>query len=147
MSYRAICINATELYGKQKVFMKEPSVLSYQTCHPLQLQQARKFYILWFCTQTWPRCYLHSKCRMFLQYKRKCTLIYTCKKSMALFMPIFTKPKNAQEYYVQISYAKFHLNQTINMESKGRNSCMPLRKLRLSLSQFPTNPQSLNKLL
>jgi len=55
-----------------------------------------------------------------------------CEKKTTLPAPIFTKPTNPQQHYVQICYTEFHQNGTINVGSSGRNTdtdySMPLNK-------------------
>jgi hypothetical protein len=43
-------------------------------------------------------------------------------------MPTFSKLTNVQHHYVQISYAEFHPNRTINLEAVDRISFMSLSK-------------------
>ena len=57
----------------------------------------------------------------------------------------FYKVRNAQQHYFQVSYTKFHLNQTINVNTIDVNSFVFLRKVWLLLSQFAQNSLTLNK--
>jgi hypothetical protein len=52
---------------------------------------------------------------------------------------IFTEHTSTKEHYVEISYTKFHVNMTINVEVTGSISLTLLGKVSILL--LPTFPQ------
>ena len=64
-----------------------------------------------------------------------CNFIYVHKTSVAV-PALSYKTHGAQQHYVQISYTKRHLNETISVENMDRYSFIPLCKVWLSLHQY-----------
>jgi hypothetical protein len=62
-----------------------------------------------------------SICSMTRRYARKCNFIHAHNKSTDFPDPIFMKPTNSEQHYVQICCNEFHQIRTVNVDSADRN--------------------------
>ena len=89
------------------------------------------------CAQTSPRRSSLSLGHTVLRYQNKCNSVYSHKKTVSNYAPIFKKP------YVQISCAEFHPNRTIRVEITDKFIYAPKQNMRRLLR----NSKSLNTFL
>jgi hypothetical protein len=79
-------------------------------------------------TQAVPN-YFKMSCRGVSRHASECNFICASKRNAALPAPIPTKPTNAEQRYVQLSYTEFHPNNPRNVGSTGRNAFTPFSQV------------------
>lgn len=75
-------------------------------------------------------------CAITWRYARKYNFIHAHNKSTDFPDPIFMKPSNSQQHYIEICSKEFHRNRTVNVDGTDRNA---RSKICPSLQRFLRN--------